>query len=499
MAENVEYTLSLKDLFTPKLKDADDAARGFGLTMKDVGVAIGAVFAADKIANFISSSVDAFSEAEKSSAQLAASLRSTGAESWITKEALDAQAASLMKLSTFDDDAITGAQSLLLTFTNIKGAVFNDAMPAILDLSTKLGGDLNGAAIQVGKALNDPTQGITALRRVGVSFSQSQMDVIKKMQETGNIAGAQALIIKELNKEFGGSALADAQTYGGQMAILKHEYMNVKEEIGGMVAALIIKLKPALEWMVEKLQAAVKWVREHDEEIKAAAVTVGILAAAWVAYQIPAALATIATTLLTAAQWALNAALNANPIGLVVVALAALAGAFYYAWEKSEAFRGTVMGVWEVMKGFFSFIMNTGTGVGQILSGIFNLDANGIKSGMQSIKSAWKDWDPTGDFNKGYTSGVKSLQSSAAKNAKPTGKAGALGAADMSGAGAGAASKASAVTGQKVYTINISIDSLVKEFKVQTTNITEGATKVKELVAQALLGAVNDAQIIAER
>ena len=104
-----------------------------------------------------------------------------------------------------------------------------------------MGGDLQGATLQVGKALQDPTTGMLALRRAGVSFSVSQQEVIKNLQATGDLAGAQSLILAELNKEFGGSAQADANTYAGQMMILKHEFANVKEEIGGIVMRLVIQ------------------------------------------------------------------------------------------------------------------------------------------------------------------------------------------------------------------------------------------------------------------
>lgn len=498
--ENVEYTLSLRDYFTGKLKEAEGAAKGFETTIGGIGLAIAGAFSAAAIGSFVSSSVQAFSEAEKASAQLTASLKSTGAESWVTKEALDAQALALMRMSTFDDDAITGAQSLLLTFTNVRDAVFEQAMPAITDLATKMGTDLNSAAIQVGKALNDPIQGLTALRRVGVSFSEQQQKMIKDMQQAGDMAGAQALILKELNKEFGGSAQADASTYAGQMAILRHEYMNVKEEVGGMVAALLIQLKPAIETVISGISGFVQMLKDGAPIIKGVATTVGILGTAWLLYQAPVALSTTLTAVMTAAQWALNVALNANPIGIVITAFAALAGALVYAYNKSEAFRGVVQGIWAVMKGFFQFMMSVGGGVYKILQGIFdpvhNLDK--LKEGINDIKAAWKDFDPVGDFNKGYEKGAKQIiaQKSAGKTATPAGAGAVM--ADPEAAGTKAA-KASSVTGQKVYTINITIDSLVKEFKVHTTNITEGATKAKEIVAQALMGAVNDSQIIAER
>lgn len=498
MAENVEYILSLKDYFTSKLKDADGAAKGLNSTMVGIAGLAAAGFGLIGGISFLKSSAEAFNEADKAGAQLNATLASTGFAAGRTREQLDAQAEALMRVSTFDDDAITGAQSLLLTFTNIRGEILDKTTPAILDLATKMGGDLKGATMQVGKALQDPTQGMLALRKAGVSFSEAQQQIIKDMQATGDLAGAQQMILAELNKEFGGSAQADAATYSGQMTILKHEFANVKEEIGGMVMALVIKLKPVMEKGIELFRDTVTWMQENQTLLEAVAVSVGVLAAAWLVYQTPLLLTTVITTAMTAAQWALNIALTANPIGVVVVALAALAGGIYYAWQKSEQFRGGVMGVWEVLKGLFNFVVAAGSGLGTYLEGLFTLDPEKIKSGAMEVAKAWKDMDLEGDYNRGYSLGVKPVAEDKKSTTKAPGK-GMMPSAEPTSATKGKTPSAANVTGQKVCTINITIDSLVKDFKVQTTNMTEGAGKVKEMVTQALLSAVNDSQIIAER
>jgi hypothetical protein len=177
--EDVKYTVTLNDMMSGKLKSIDNEAKGLNVSMKNLvmgGIAGLATFAAG---DFIKGSVEAFNESAQASAQLDASLKSTGNAAGLSREALDKQSEALMRMSLFDDDAITKSQGLLATFTNIKDKVYMDAVPAITDLATKMGGDLQGATIQVGKALNDPIKGITALQRVGVSFSEDQKKVIK--------------------------------------------------------------------------------------------------------------------------------------------------------------------------------------------------------------------------------------------------------------------------------------------------------------------------------
>jgi Prophage tail length tape measure protein len=178
-------------------------------------------------------------------AQTEAVVKSTGGAAGFTAAQLgdmaSAMSASAGK-SMFSDDAILGAENVLATFTQIKGVNFTDATSAILDVSQALGQDLQGTAIQVGKALNDPVQGISALSRVGVSFSEDQKAAIKALVETGDVAGAQQLIIAELNKEFGGSAAAAVDTYAGRQAVLTEKMNDAKQRIGDALLPVLTQL-----------------------------------------------------------------------------------------------------------------------------------------------------------------------------------------------------------------------------------------------------------------
>jgi hypothetical protein len=164
--------------------------------------------------------------------QLGAVLKSTGGVAGVTsKMALDL-ASSLQKVTKFSDEDVLSAENLLLTFTKISKDIFPQATKITLDMATALGEDTKSAAIQLGKALQDPILGVTALRRVGVNFSDAQRDVIKSLVDTGQQAQAQALIMKELQTEFGGSAEAAGKTFAGQLAILKNQIDDVKEGLG---------------------------------------------------------------------------------------------------------------------------------------------------------------------------------------------------------------------------------------------------------------------------
>lgn len=196
------------------------------------------------------SAVKSFNDSEKSIAQLDAVLKSTNNVAGITRDRALELASALQKTTTFSDEAVLGAENLLLTFTNIKDDVFPDATKTVLDMSTALGQDTKSSAVQLGKALQDPINGITALRRVGVNFTEDQQKQIQTLVESGKTMEAQKLILKELGTEFGGSAQAQAGTFAGKIEQMKNQFDDLKEVMGEQI---VIALSPAMDEFSKKL------------------------------------------------------------------------------------------------------------------------------------------------------------------------------------------------------------------------------------------------------
>lgn len=199
---------------------------------------------------------------QKATAQTNAVLRSTKGVANVTAKAIGSLATSLSMKSGQDDEAIQSGENLLLTFTNIRNEagrgndIFTQTTRIMTDMSAALGQDTSSSAIQLGKALNDPVKGVTALQRVGVSFTKGQRDQIKALVDSGHAMDAQKLILRELNKEFGGSAEAAGKTLPGQLSIAKMAFENWSE-------SLIQRAIPAM-------QQTVSWLRDHWPEISAA-------------------------------------------------------------------------------------------------------------------------------------------------------------------------------------------------------------------------------------
>jgi len=177
---------------------------------------VGAVMTVGITAPFIAMANEAMEGAlaqRQAMAQVTSALESMGPVAGRTAEQLSKAADALETRSMVDADVIlTKVTANLLTFGNVAGSVFDRAQQAAIDMAQRLGQDPQAAAVLLGKALNDPIKGLSALTRVGVSFSKSQIETIKQMAATGRTAEAQGLILNEVERQFRGAAAAAADT-----------------------------------------------------------------------------------------------------------------------------------------------------------------------------------------------------------------------------------------------------------------------------------------------
>lgn len=177
----------------------------------------------------ITAIVKATAEQERVIAQLDTRIKSTGSAAGLARDELVKMASGLQAVTTFGDETIMSSQALLLTFTRIGHEVFPAATEAALNMSIAMGQDLQSATLQLGKALNDPIKGLTALSRAGVQFTTAQKKVIEEMVKSGNVVGAQRVILAELETQMGGAARAARNTLGGAFAALKNAARDLLE------------------------------------------------------------------------------------------------------------------------------------------------------------------------------------------------------------------------------------------------------------------------------
>jgi len=264
---NIKAVITAEDRASATLRNFGNNASTMGSKLKK-GLkiaAVGMVAAGAAAIAFGVSSVKSFQESENSLAQLNAVLKSTKGVAGVTAKAATDLANSLQKVTKYSDEEVISAENMLLTFTKISRDIFPQATKTVLDMSTALGQDTKASAIQLGKALQDPILGITALRRVGVNFSADQKEVVKNLVATGQSAKAQQLILKELNTEFGGSAEAAGKTFSGRLTILKNQFDEVKESIGGVLVNGLSPLMKKLADFVASDQFQT-WLKDTTEK-----------------------------------------------------------------------------------------------------------------------------------------------------------------------------------------------------------------------------------------
>lgn len=252
------------------------AGRSFGQRFKSsittIGLGLGTALAAG-IGSFAVISAKSLARIERINAQTVTAIESTGGAARVSAKHVEDLAGALENLTATEAESIQQGANFLLTFTNIRNGVgksnqiFDRTVRAMTDMSRamdKTGGvvlDTRTQALQLGKALNDPVKGITALQRVGVSFTEGQKKQIKALVDSGKTMKAQKLILRELEKEFGGSGEAFAKTTTGRIELAKHA-------IGTFGEAIMEETLPAIARLADKGTKGINILTEHAPEIR---------------------------------------------------------------------------------------------------------------------------------------------------------------------------------------------------------------------------------------
>ena len=194
-------------------------------------------------------------ESERISRITASQIKATGKAANVTADQVGDLALSISNKTGIDDEQIQANANLLLSFRNIRNEVgkgndiFNQATAVTQDLATVMETDSKSAALQLGKALNDPIKGVTALGRAGVQFTDQQKEQIKTLVESGRTLDAQKLIMAELAGQVGGAAAAA----GDPIDKLKTILGNLGETIGVAVLPYVNRVATAVGGFVSEM------------------------------------------------------------------------------------------------------------------------------------------------------------------------------------------------------------------------------------------------------
>jgi len=321
-------------------------------------------------------------------AQLANQLKTTKNAIGMTSEQLDSLAES-----TGENTAITSAMNLtaestLLNYNQISKQTLPQATQAVDDLATKIAiskgqsvpslEEISQAAKMVGKAMEDPTKGTTAFSKAMVSFSPAQILAIKNLQKHGETAKAAALLMKDLSSETAGASTTAATTYAGKVAVLKKQM----DEFAGQA---VTKAEHALTSLGETGMNFINYLEKHKTLLSFIEAGVAGITGAFLAYKTIQIASTIATNVMTAAQWLLNAAVDANPIGLIILAIGALIAITVLVATHWKTVSGVLSGVWkDIKEGFRDFVDFLIDGINELIK-LELLPFNFIIQGLDKI------------------------------------------------------------------------------------------------------------------
>lgn len=537
--EEVKYSMTLSDMVSGKMEHADQVAKKYEGTLGSiqkglhnlgerairVAETLGISFGIIKMEEFFHEGTEMMHAFDIAQGQLENTLRNVGERAGLTSAQLIRMAEDSAKVMPFTKTQFVEMETALSRFGNMSPATFQKVLAASADMSIALKMDAKDVAYSLGRIMEAPAENGRLLRQFGITLDAQQRKYLMTLEHTGHVAEAQTFIFQELaQKGFGGAAKAAADSdplfrYNKLMERMKYA-------IGVAGIALLEDLAPGLEWVAKKISEGITYVEKlyrvlHAnigpilKEIKGDAIALGSgIIAAGLAFVIanPAVITygvslaadaiisgtlAIATGVLTAAQWLLNAALTANPVGLIVVAIGALVAGLIAAYKHSWKFRAIIGGIMEIGREMVPIFK----GLGDVIVGAFTLDAGQIKRGFQEVTDGVSKFSLKGAFIKGAMASINEDHADAMAEAHKSTLSKLAAKHDARGkllapikSNQGVTSK---VTGTKQVNIHIAISSLIKDFKVETISMKEGAQDIKEMVTKVLLSAVNDSQIVA--
>lgn len=365
------------------LEDVGDSAEGAGGTteksgnrmssaFKKIGSAVVAAFAVDKIVDFGKSVVDASATvaAEQSAFEQIMGDYSNNAQAKIN-EIADATGMVSTRLTTYMtsmtakfkglgydiDDATTLAQNGL-TLASDAAAFWDKSLEDSMGaLNSFINGSYEGGEA-IGLFANDTQLASYAVKQGIVSEAKEWANLDEAKKQATRLQYAQDMMAASGAT---GQAAKEADQYANVQANLTEKWRQFKSQIGEpLLQNVVIPAMGKLSAGVDKASAAYqkcsKWISEHKTELEIAkgvllgltiAVSSFLLIMNWgkIMATAKAALLGIKTAML-----AVNAAMKANPIGLVISLIAGLVAGFLYLWNTSEEFRNFWIGLWETIK-----------------------------------------------------------------------------------------------------------------------------------------------------
>lgn len=392
--------------FQSSMKQAESELKRTGQTMTKVG----GVLSVGVTAPFVAASTAVVMMTSRS-AQFADTIDEMAIRTGVSRQALQELSyvagqigvdfpsieKSLAKLNKSMGDAANGGKQQSEAFAAIGVSVtdsqgrlrsMSDIFPEVIGALSSLDNETerNYLSMQLfGRGANEVITPLTELGEKGMK------DMIDKAHELGIVMSDEGI-----------TSLAE---FADATQSMKDQLAGVSREFSiGFAKLMTETILPLLQdKIIPAVRSVAKWFNDLPTGIKSTALIFGgLLATVGPVLLLFGKLASVIPTIIGAAKamstamTVLNAVMAANPIGATIVAVAALVAAFIWAWNKFEAFRMFLFGLWESFKAVFTNLKelakNVLGGIGDMLVGIFTFDMAKIKEGIAQLKGGFSEY-----------------------------------------------------------------------------------------------------------
>ena len=284
-----------------------------------------------------------------------------------------AQLAGALKRTTgASDEAVAGAEKYIDSLSQQVAIADDELRPALAKLAGATGSVAKGqqqlalAADIAAQAHVPLATAVNAVVKADQGRYAGLQKLVPALDEATVKSKDQQAILDETAKLTAGAATEAAGTFAGQQKALQIQLGETEEAIGkGFL--------PVLQAVVPVLKKVADFAAENTTAIRVLMIAVGAVTgaillanAAMKAYEAVSVIVKVATAAWTAVQWLLNAALNANPIGLVTIAIAALVAGIILAYKHSETFRNAIDDIWDAVKKYGIYLTPFGAAIAAV-------------------------------------------------------------------------------------------------------------------------------------
>lgn len=240
----------LSDQTKKTTKEKSKFASGIGAIKSSLAPLAAAYYLGAQAVNALRSSYievqEAYLDQLTSQVKLQTILSSTGEAIGFNIEQLNSMARTLEEQTGIYRTTITNAQAIGATFTRISSEAFPRMIEQAANMSTIFKQDLNQSIVQLGTALNDPIKGVGRLRRIGISFTQTQKEMIKGFIQQGDIISAQNVILEELEVEIGQVAKAMGEGLTGSLKRAENSTNRLNAVLGKFLSETMTPLRDSM-------------------------------------------------------------------------------------------------------------------------------------------------------------------------------------------------------------------------------------------------------------